>query len=146
MCNFRSELTFSQIGFSTTNTQNNVFCEGIMDLCILKSELTILKVSFYTVNNLKRRVLKWIIAFVQFKVRVGNCTKLTFQSKTQTKTCFAVEYRICAISSQCWHLHKSEFLLQNTQKVIFCGGIFHMYNLKAELTVTQTWFSTVKYS
>ena len=62
------------------------------------------------------------------------------------KTCFVVEYRICVISSQSWHLHISDFPLKNSQKDVFCGRIMHLFNLKSELTVAQIGFPTVKHS
>ena len=83
---------------------------------------------------------------MRFKDRVGTCTKLIFYCKTHKTTCFALEYRICAISSQSWHLHKSDFSLQNIQKNVFGGGILHVCYLKSELTVAQFGFSTVKRS
>ena len=92
-----------------------------------------------------RGVLSWNIAFVQFKVRVDRCTNLIIHCKTLKKTCFAVEYRTCAISSQSWHLHISDFPQQNTEDV-FCSGVLHLCNLKSQLTVAQISFSTVKHS
>ena len=143
-CNLKSELTFAQIGFCTANTRKDVFCRNILHLCNLKSELTFVKIVFPILKYSKRRVLRWIIAFVQFKVRVGNCTKLIFHSKTHKMACFEVEYHICVISSQSWHVHKPDFFSQNTQNEVLCCGIFHLRNLESELTVAQTGFSTVK--
>ena len=105
--------------------------------------MTVLKIVFPILKYSKSRVLRWIIAFVQFKVRIGNCTKLIFHSKTHNNACFEVEYHICVTSSQSWHLHKSDFLSQNTQNEVFCCRIFHLRNLESELTVAQTGFSTV---
>ena len=113
--------------FPLQNTQKDVFSGGIMHLFNLKSELTGVQIGFPTVKHSKRRVLRWVIAFVQFKVRVCTCKKLIFHSNTHNKTCFEVEYRICAISSLSWHLHKSDFPLQTTQKDVFCNRILHLW-------------------
>ena len=97
--------------FSLQNSEKDVFCDGLSHLCNLKSELTLAQIGFSIVKHSKRRVLRWIIAFVQFKVRVETCTKLIFHRKTHKKRCFAKDYRICVIYSQSWHLHKSDFPL-----------------------------------
>ena len=86
-------------------------------ICVNESESWHLhKSDFALQNTQKKRFLQWIIAFVQMIVRVDTYTKLIFHCKTHKKMCFAMEYRICVISSQSWHLHKSDFPLQSTQK------------------------------
>ena len=108
--------------------------------------LTVAHIWFSNVKHSKRRVLRCIIAFMQFKDIFGTCAKLIFYCKMHKTACYAVEYRICAISTQSWHLHKSDFSPQNTQKDVFCGAIFLSCNLKSELTVAQIGISTVKHS
>ena len=100
LCKLKSELALAQIGFHIVNAQKDVFCYGISHLCNFKSEFTFAQIRFSIAKHSKRRALQWIIAFVQIKVRVGTCTKQISQYKTLKKTSFAMEYRICAISSQ----------------------------------------------
>ena len=121
-----------------------MFCNGIPHLCNFKPELTLTQIGFRIAKHSKKRVLQWIIAFVQMIVRVDTYTKLIFHCKTHKKMCFAMEYRICVISSQSWHLHKSDFPLQNTQKNVFCNRLLHLCKWKSELTLTQSWFFNVK--
>ena len=120
-------------------------CNRISHLCNFKSELALAQIRFFIAKHSKRRVLKWIITFVQIKVRVSTCTQRISYCKTLKKTCFAMKYRICAISSQSSHLHKSDFPFQNTQDV-FWYGMSHLCKLKSELALAQSGFSIVKRS
>ena len=95
--------------FPLKNTQKYVFCNGLLRLCNFKSKLTLAQIGFSIVKPSRRCVLQWIIAFVQFKVRVDTCTKLIFHCKMHKKTCFAMNLCFCATSSQSWHLHKADF-------------------------------------
>ena len=132
--------------FPLQNTQNDVFCCGILHLCNLKSELTVAQISFSTVKHSKRRVLWWVMAFLQFKVRVGTCKKLIFHCKSHEKTCFFCRIQnICNFKSELT-LAQIRFYTEKHSKNAFCGGILQLYNLKSELTVVKIGFSTVKHS
>ena len=146
LCNFKSELTPAQFLFSPAKHSKDVFCDGILHLCNLKSESAVVQFGFSSIKHSKRRILRCIIAFVQIQVGVDTCKQLIFYPQMHKKTCFVMEYRICAISSQGRHLHKSDYPQQKTQKNVFCGGIFNLWNLKSDLTVAQIGFFTVKYS
>ena len=142
---FKSELKLAKFGFSTAKHSKIRFVWW--NIAFVRFKLrTVSEIGFFTVKHWKRRVLLWNIIIMQVKVKVGTCTKQIFYGKIHKKRCFVVGYRICAIYSQSWHLQKSEFLLQNTQKDVFCGGILHLCNLKSELTIAKTRFFIVKHS
>ena len=65
-----------------------MFCNGISHLCNFNSELTLTQTGFPIGNQSKKRVLQWIIACVQMKVRVDNDAKLILHCKTQKQEVF----------------------------------------------------------
>ena len=113
-------------------------------MCNFKSEFTLAQIGISIAKPSKRRVLLWIIGFV--KIRVGTCTKRISYCKTLKKSCFEMEYRICEISNQRSHLHKSDFSFQNAQKDVFCEGLSHLCKLKSEWALAQSGLPIVKRS
>ena len=76
--------------FPSQNTQKDVFSCGIFNIVRVQVKVRVdsCKNRICIVKHSKRRVLRWVIAFVQLKVRLGTCTKLIFHSKTHKKTHF----------------------------------------------------------
>ena len=146
LCNLKSELTLTQIGFSIwKHSKRCVLCWNIpivqfkvrVDSCINL---------IFNYKTLKKTYFAMDYHNCEIENPCWHLLKFDFPLQNAQKDVFAMEYRIFAISSQSWHLHKSNFPFQNSHKDVFCCRILHLCNLKSELTVAQVRFFTVQHS
>ena len=137
-------------------------------------QLKLTQIVFSIAKRSISRVLQWIMVFVRLEVgveaytnriihsktskrrfaidyricvvssRFDTYTNLIFLWKTVKKMCFTIDYRICVVLSRSWHLEKSVFPKQKSQKDVFCYRKPHLCYFKSGLRLKQIGFSFKK--